>query len=105
MTRGKLLNTGVVTEGTREEGEVEARRDLGQDLVAEEVAKESQEGVGRLDGVESFPDQGLDPQVRVQDLGRGIGVDPPVIVPGREVEEVLGDHSRFGSGAEEVPHL
>ena len=82
------MGTDGSTGGTREEGKVGASRDLEQDLEVEEVAKESQELVGKLADGASFPDRGQDPPVRVGEE------DQIVRVPDQEVGEARGPGPR-----------
>ena len=49
-------------------------------------------------------EEGEDDHAHVEELAEA-EVEVVLGVSRAEVEEVLGDHSRFGSGAEEVPHL
>ena len=49
-------------------------------------------------------EEGEDDHAHVEELAEA-EVEVVLGISGAEVQEVLGDHSRFGSGAEEVPHL
>ena len=49
-------------------------------------------------------EEGEDDHAHVEELAEA-EVEVVLGVSRAEVEEVLGDHRRFGSGAEEVPHL